>query len=147
MDTKTRKTEALALLALKDISAGQADKLTILTAQQVGYSVRKTRTIPNPAGDIDAYGLFLNDEHIAGDDAFVGNLWAEVPDYANSVDACLTLPVPAGLSWCLWVNPAGQVRAALLETIHEAEKAFEEQPDAPSLPVAMLRDFWDVQED
>lgn len=146
MNTKTAKQEALELLQWEELTGGQADKVSILTAQQVGYSVRKTRTIPNPAGDIDAYGLFLNDKHIAGDDAFEGNLWAETPDYANSVDACLMLPIPQGYRWTFVTAVEGSeyvVNYAYLGGMFSP--AITSMRRGNTLPIAMLLFWWSIQ--
>lgn len=96
MDTTTRKTEALALLAKIDPNdrdyLGQ-DKfcfhLNLWTAERAGYTIK------------DAIGGWEVAE--PGDDRFefVSFLTDAIPSYTHSVDVCLLLPLPDGCWWLM----------------------------------------------
>lgn len=66
-------------------------------------------------------------------------------DYLDSVDACLTLPVPDGLRWVLWSNPAKNIHIAWL--VEKLRDVFGDNPDEyRSLPIAMLYAYWTVDD-
>lgn len=139
MDTITRKTEALALLALDTLTDEQKARLNILTAQQAGYRVLET-----PDGlRIQLAKVFGYDEN--GSSMHVYPL-ANAPEFCTSVDACLMLPLSPG-QW--WELTSDVVEAP---TIHgydcKATIKLEGLPEfARTLPLAMLRAFWTIQSD
>lgn len=139
MDTKTRKQEALELLALDTLTGKQMMQLDILTLQQVGWSIKKARSgyyeARNPSGEIDmGMDIFMAENE--------GWVWVrkEYP-FCTSVDACLTLPTP-GRYWMLLTEPNN---ASLHNhDTHFNVARFENQR---SLPVAMLKAWWNIQPD
>lgn len=151
-ETKPRKAEAMALLELDTRTPEQDRRLNKLTAQQAGYNVREVNGAPWNEPPLDRrYGLFLNDGFIDGTRAYdESSPWGDVPDYIDSVDACLKLPIKTG--WALitprpddsmrYDQPAGgqDKYTALLYNTGEAV-------DGQSLPAAMLYIWWIAQPD
>lgn len=127
MNTKTAKSEATELLALDEITDEQAERLNYLTAVRAGaYQVARhggsvfVSTQANPA-------------------------FYEKRDYFGSVDACLTLPLP---EQCIWKLFHGDDKGASAHVLFRpvgqpaTDRVFGQ---AATLPLAMLRAWWQIQ--
>jgi hypothetical protein len=68
----------------------------------------------------------------------------DLPDYCASIDACLTLPIPEHRFWHIATSTAmhGDRHSAVLRSETET---IEYGGASKSLPVAMLRAWWQMQ--
>lgn len=88
-ETQSRKAEALALLALDNLTPAQKERLNVLTAQQAGYEeivmneAEYQETAPFVAPFPKTYWKVLDFDEVS----YVG-----VPEFYTSVDDCLLLP-------------------------------------------------------
>lgn len=140
MDTKTRKSEALELLALDTPDINQRNRLLKLTALAAGYSV---------TSDDPGYLLLDQDgREVSGvGHGTEGYAWEDAPDFLNSVDACYKLPLPPGQRWTTaspvsgseyilaWAFIGGGF-ATTTEIMHRST----------TLPLAMLLAWWQIQD-
>lgn len=137
MDTKTRKQEALDLLALDTMTGKQRQEIDRLTAIQAGWSVKKARggyyALIHPNGK--NLGTHINEAEAW--------LWHRHDnDYSASVDACLTLLLPEYHEWRLYRHAIACIDlwmpGRVVETI--------EVGSADTFPLAMLRAWWQIQD-
>lgn len=139
-----RKQEAMALLALDELTRGQEIELNILTAKQAGYTIRKTGWMRQPAWS-EAYPTYQLVSPMGNDieDAVsLDNVWLNAPEFCTSVDACLTLPVSVAWHWRL--STANTIINAELYDLG-GERWAKEFGD--TLPLAMLKTWWQIQPD
>lgn len=152
MNTATRKKEALALLEqienLPDLPGDNGKprnlaiaNLHILTVVMAGYttveSVYSTGFfhVVNPDGTVN-YNRSANSSRTA----LLG-----IRDYIHSVDACLTLPIAPEQWWSLSSGTRLESRpldsdcCAMIKIVGQAQYAR-------TLPIAMLKAWWSVQE-
>lgn len=142
MDTKTLKQEALALLALDELTPTQRARLNILTADQAGYDSKamtedeyqeaRLWLAPFP----QSYWLVRNGAAFK----YVGL------EFCVSVDACLMLQLPGKHFWDLGTATQGvegdYPSAEIMDAAH-----FEHgnHQYAKTLSLAMLRAWWQMQ--
>lgn len=154
MNTKTqsRKAEALALLEMQDLTPSQCLRLNRLTAEQQDYSVLSVGLVGHTFSgeEIVKYALFKNEVPVPGTrlsspDAVVLKF---IPNYAVSVDACLTLPLPRYHFWRLWGATSGiPVDRHCAEIMYAVSiKDGDDSSDARSIALAMLKAWWRIQE-
>lgn len=143
MNTQSRKQEALALLALPELSTSQRARLNVLTGEQAGYQFsamteaeyREDSTWISPFPK--TYWLVSNGAAVR----YVG------PEFTRSADACLALPKPAELFWDLQEAIEDSPFTAWLMDIEELEEPVARDADKHSLACAMLKCWWAIQED
>lgn len=68
-------------------------------------------------------------------------------DYLNSVDACLTLPLPEGYFWLLESKFGSDPHGAILYKAFMKQETQKKYQSDASLPLAMLRAWWTAQPD
>lgn len=116
MDTKTRKQEALALLALDTMTDEQEAELNLLTMNQAYPGLQERWQATGTTTPI------------------------LIPRYRDSVDDCLML-----ISEYRYVihHSMGSFRIRVYRDTSDAEGIY---VDARSLPVAMLKAWWQTQD-
>lgn len=144
-ETKTARQEALEFLAQETLDDQQLFDLTILTAKYVGYSVQQVAPVITVSGPIDVYRLVKDGVRVSAmDDAYPEHLWEEVPQYAESIDACWSLPLN-GMLWILAHD--GTPDGYNAELWHDLTANRIVYRTATSLPLAMLKAWWAIQDD
>lgn len=157
MNTKTAKSEALSLLALDELTRGQEIELNTLTAKQAGYRPVEDGTVWNLSGNawkvyylVDPNGERVTpayeEKHYKLDDEYEEVWLMESPDFCTSVDACLTLPLPSRHFWDLG-TATQDVQGAYpsAEIMDAAHFEHGNHQYAATLPLAMLRAWWQIQ--
>ncbi len=143
MDTKTRRDDALALLALDTPDINQRNRLLKLTAMAAGYSVTR---------DDPGYLLLdRNGREVSGvGHGTEGAAWQDAPDVLTSVDACLLLPLINNCFWLLETKTTGVERAdPYRATIYRAYEVMDKQQRFTSdnaLSLAMIKAWWTLQD-
>lgn len=135
----TPKQTALNLLAQATLDDDDLFALTCATAEYVGYTVKPTRDV---GLGITVYALFKGDAHIEGDTVDIDSLWCAVPQYAESVDACLSLP-NEGMVWMLSTD--GTPDGCTVEMWHIDSVNRVVYKTGATLPLAMLKAWWTMQ--
>jgi hypothetical protein len=136
----SNKAEALALLALDGLSTDQRLHINVLTAAHSGFRVIQTqdglRILHEEKLAYDAFGVTLRVAPLS-----------PLPDYADSVDACLKLAVPDGYFWVMESQFKRDPYGAVLYKAFEKQETQAKHQSDVSLPVAMLKAWWALQED
>lgn len=128
MDTTTHKAEALALLALDELTDEQRVRLHILTAAEAGH-----RIIETPDGlRVQMAEVFGYDENGAGMHVYP---LAPVRSYTTSIDACTTLPRMPGEEWRIYIGASVGNGVSLGNWIASKEITHD-------IPRAMLVCWW-----
>lgn len=134
MDTKTRKQEALDLLALDTLTYEQAERLNYLTATAAGMN-----TFYDPDNLFSEFTASRDWVRTGYHDPDNNNMAHELPEYCTSVDACIALPLPDGCWWLMTSRaPNTRCSAAIVLERHRQYAA--------TIPLAMLKCFWAIQD-
>lgn len=130
----SNKSEALALLALDELTLDQCIRLNYLTAKQAGFH----------SVAIVMYSVFVSAADNPARSWFV--------EYVRGMEAvghCLTLPLPRYYFWRLWGQTSGIDDDSMYAEILYAVSIKEDSSNMStrSLPIAMLRAWWTIQKD
>lgn len=139
MDTKTRKQEALELLALKELTYEQAERLNYLTATAAGMN-----TFYDPDNQFSEFTASREWVRTGYHDPNNNNIARELPEYSTSVDACLTLPRKEyGYFEISTSYSDNSVYPYVRYMVDRVE--WQHVGDVKSLPLAILKCWWLVQ--
>ncbi len=146
--TKTRKAEALELLALDAQDVLHRRHINRLTAEQAGYEVRKVHYGLAPRENPFRFALYWNEKNVGQvPNADSEVVWAQAPRFCSSVDACLMLPKPDGYFWTLCSLTENELSfaQASLGAVYPNDWLYLHRGN--SLPIAMLKAWWSIQSD
>jgi hypothetical protein len=127
MDTTTRRSEAMALLALDTLKDSNAARFNVLTALQSGL-----RLTPEEGGMPEFITIFYYDDQ---------NNAHQIPDYTTDFHACRRLPLPAMTGWSMFFDDT----RCEAEIIQRADDTVIASGKGKTLELAMLAAWWHIQ--
>lgn len=124
-ETKTRKSEALALLALETMTDEQEAELNLLTMNQAFPGLKERWQATGTTTPI------------------------LTPRYCDSVDECLTLPIglPVAGAWWNLHSDAHNLRYTRDKKCGARIMSLTDEIRGATLPLAMLKAWWSIQPD
>lgn len=134
--SKQRIAEALVLLALPELGLGDKLRLMELTAYQAGYEVRTEEVVGGKYATTEVKRLYDPQGNCVNTDT--GFSWFDAPNYCESVDACLLLPIPDNYVLTLTVLKRTDYYTASIPGVVYPYSAT-------TLPLAILHCWWMLQ--